>query len=1148
MTAQSIWQGRQFMPLWCSQFLSALNDNLFRYAFNTALIFGVIAAPGYDAKVLVSLSAALFILPYLLISGIAGQLADKYPKALLLRWDRGLEIIVFGVAGYALIAGQIPLLLVCLVFIGALAAFYGPVKHAITPELLPNHQLIAANGAIEGGTYAAILFGTLLGTSIITSGGTGPVWTVILMTAVSLVAWLASLYTPNTSAAAPDLKIDWNVPKQSWDLIHWGSQDRVRLQLLLGHAWFWFVGAAVLSQLTIFVKDDLRSVPELNTLLLALFALGIGLGGWLCNHLLRGQISPQYVSLSALGMAFWSLALAGLAYAHPPLAGDPLTLTQFLAQSWAPWVLISVVFMAACAGLYVVPLVSMLQTCVPEGQRARLLSLANIWFAVFIIASSLMSSAIIAMGGQAKTIFATIGLLTLFVAVYLLFLLPKHTLRGIFTAILRMLYQVEVRGLENLVAAGDSAIIVANHQSYLDGILMATFIPGNPVFAIDPVAASRWWAKPLVSLVDMFTLNPAQPLNVRRLIQKLQSGRQCIIFPEGRLTETGNLMKINAGPAMIAEKANALIVPVRLDGPQYSPFSYLRGTYPIRWFPKITIHILPPERTASTTHLTGACRRQAMARNLYDVMARMVLETQALPDSLWSALQVAHKKYGGDHKILEDAQREPMNYGRLITSAHALGAQIARATAPQEHVGLLLPTGMAGVVSFFALQSRGRVPAMLNFTAGPAAMTATLEAAQIKTVVTAREFVEKGKLETLISIIGSRAKIVYLEDIRKNIGPLDKLIAVIKTKINHMPPEARKVKSDDTAVILFTSGSEGLPKGVALSHHNLLSNVEQSRTIVAYTPRDIVFNALPIFHAFGLTGGLLVPLLHGVKIFLHPTPLHYRIIPELIYQTNATIVFGTDTFLTGYAKTADSYDFYRVRMIFAGAEKLRPETRNLYAQKFGVPIYEGYGVTECAPVVAVNTPMYHQAGTVGRLLPGVEYRLEPVPGIADGAQLWVRGPNIMKGYLKADQPGVLQPLTDGWYDTGDIVSINEAGFVTILGRAKRFAKIGGEMISLAAIEQYATRCWPEAQHAAINIPDARKGEAIILITTQTNATLTPLAQFMKSAGATELSIPKNIHVLPALPVLGSGKTDYVSLKSIITLQGGYKSFYDWSDP
>lgn len=1127
----SIWHGRQFTPLWCSQFLSALNDNLFRYAFNTALIFGVIAVPQTDAKLLVSLSAALFILPYLFISGLAGQLADKYPKAMLLRWNRGLEIIVFGVAGYALMAGQIPLLLVCLVLIGALAAFYGPVKHAITPELLPQTQLIAANGAIEAGTYAAILFGTLLGTSIIAAGGSGPAWSVALMLLVAIAAWLFSLRTPDPSAAAPQLKIDWNVPRQTWDLLRWGAEDSVRLKLLLGHAWFWFVGAAVLSQLTIFVKEDLHSVPELNTLLLALFACGIGLGGWLCNYLLRGQISPQYVSLAALGMAFWSLVLAGLAYAHPPLAGDPLTLSQFLAQDWSWVLLLAVVLMAACAGLYVVPLVSLLQTCVPEDQRARLLSLANIWFALFIIASSLMSSAIIGLGGQAKTVFATIGLLTLWVAVYLLFLLPRHTLKGIFVALLRALYRVEVHGLEHLAAAGPSAVIVANHQSYLDGILLGAFLPGRPVFAIDPIAASRWWAKPMISLVDMFTLNPTEPLNMRQLIHRVQGGRHCVIFPEGRLTETGNLMKINAGPAMIAEKSGAPIIPVRLDGPQYSPFGYLRGTYPIRWFPKITLHILSPEHLPSTAHHMGATRRQAMAQNLYDVMTRMILTTQPESQNLWAALEAARKKYGAQHKILEDAAREPINYGELLTRARALGNAIARHTAPSEHVGVLLPTGIAGIVTFFALQSQARVPALLNYSAGVAAMNAALDAAAIKTVVTSRAFIEKGHLEHLEAAIRPPARIIYLEDLRRDIRAVNKLMATIQTFFCLFSKAAQKTQPDDTAVILFTSGSEGLPKGVALSHRNLISNVEQSRAVVAYTPQDIVFNALPMFHAFGLTGGILVPVLHGVKTFVHPAPLQYRVVPELIYQSNATIVFGTDTFLTGYAKTADNYDFYRVRMIFAGAEKLRPETRNLYAQKFGVTVYEGYGITECAPVVAVNTPMHNQSGSVGRLLPGMEYRLEVVPGIKDGAQLHVRGPNIMKGYYKIDQPGILQPLADGWYNTGDIVSIDAGGFVTILGRAKRFAKIGGEMISLSAVENYAAQCWPVAQHAAMTIPDTHKGEAIVIVTTESSATPAELARFMKTAGATELSIPRTLRIVATLPILGSGKIDYAALKS-----------------
>lgn len=1127
-TSSSLWQGRKFTPLWISQFLSALNDNLFRYAFNTALIFGVIDIAESEAKFWVSLSAAFFILPYLLFSGLAGQLADKFPKAKLLRINRLIEIFVFGIGSYGLAIGNVALLLASLLLTGTAAAFYGPVKYAITPELVGARQLLGANGAIETGVYAAILFGTLAGTSLIVFGSIGPELTIAVMLIIAIAAWCTSLLTPNVPAAAPQLKINWNIPAQIMELIRWGYEDKTRIRLLLGHAWFWFVGAAVLSQLTIFVKEDLHSVPELNTLFLALFALGIGIGGWLCNHLLRGQISPQYVSLSALGISFWSLMLAGIAYANPPTE-HILTLGEFLSLPWGWLMMLSVIMLAACAGLYVVPLVSMMQVSIGDGQRARMLSLANIWFAIFVIGSSILSAAIIGIGGQPKTVFAVIGVMTLGVAVYTLFLLPRTALKGIFAALLRIFYRVEVIGAENLASLGPRAVIVANHQSYLDGILLAAFLPGNPVFAIDPVAASRWWAKPVVSLVDIFTINPAQPMQVRNLIHVVQSGRQCVIFPEGRLTETGSLMKINAGPALIAEKSDAPLVPVRLEGPQYSPFGYMRGVLPIRLFPKITLHILPPVMPKSTAELGGKKRRQTMARNLYDLMADMIFSTQPPADNLWDALQRAANKYGHDKKILEDARRQPMRYGRLLTGAVALGSALKKYTNEKEHVGMLLPTGIGGIVTFFALQSTRRIPAMLNYTAGRAAMLAALTAAEIKTVITAREFVEKGKLEPLIEIIHEKARVIYLEDIRKEITLFDKLSAMLRA--NSVKSHA---KPNDTAVVLFTSGSEGLPKGVVLSHRNLITNVEQIRTIVPYTPRDVVFNALPIFHAFGLTGATLVPLLHGTKTFVHPTPLHYRIIPELIYQSNTTIVFGTDTFLSGYAKTADNYDFYNVRMIFAGAEKLRPETLNLYAQKFGAPVYEGYGVTECSPVLAVNTPMHNQPGTVGRLLPQVEYKLEEVPGITNGARLYVRGQNIMRGYLRAEQPGVLQPLDDGWYDTGDIVNINNAGFITIMGRAKRFAKIGGEMISLAAIEQYAVQLWPDAQHAAISVPDARKGEAIILATTEPAATLPELTAFMKSHGASELGIPKQLQVMDAIPLLGTGKTDYVTLKNMLS--------------
>ncbi len=1132
--ADRLFQGA-FIPFWLSQSLSALNDNLFRYALNAALIFGIIELQPEQAKFYVAISAGIFILPYLLFSGLAGQLADKYSKTKMLRWNRAIEIAVFGVAGFALYAGSMPLLLVCLLLSGTMATFYGPVKQGITPELVNQTQLIAANGAVESGTYAAILVGTLLGTGLITHAEFGVTATVGVMLAIAVLALLLSYAIPITKSADPALKLEWNLPKQAIGLIYWGWHDKTRQRLLLGNAWFWFVGAAVLSQLTILVKTELHATADVNTLLLAIFAAGIGLGGFLCHRLLHGQVNANYVPIATFGMAIFALIFAGLARDFPAavmLQYDlQYSLNDFVQQPSAWGMMAAVLAMAACAGLYVVPIVSLLQISVPDAQRARLLSLANIWFSLFVILSAAMSGVIVAQGGSASLVIATVGVLTLGVAFYSLKLLPEAAMKGFFAVLLRLIFKIEVKGLENLAAAGPRAVIVSNHQSFLDGILLATFLPGKPVFAVDSFVATRWWAKPFLSLAEVFTINPTQPLNTRALIRTIQQNKHCVIFPEGRLTETGGLMKVNSGPAMIAEKADAVLVPLVLSGLEYTPFARAKAVLPMRWFPKITISILPPVQLPSTAELAGKKRRLVQAQNLYDVMRDAQFNSRESPANLWQGLLSAAQLHGRKKIIAEDQNRQPRNYQQIITSALALGKVIAQRTQMGERVGMLLPTGIAGVVTFFALQAYGRVPALLNFTAGLANNRAAQQAAQIKTIITARAFVDKGKLDNLCAALSENADVIFLEDLRAEIGLLAKLFAWWQAR-NHAVPKDGQTQWHDPAVVLFTSGSEGVPKGVVLSQQNLLANAAQVKAVVGFTPKDITFNALPLFHAFGLTGGILVPFLYGLKTFLYPNPLHYRIVPELVYQANATILFGTDTFLNGYARTADAYDFYLLRAIFAGAEKVKPETQLRYAEKFGVPIYEGYGVTECSPVLAVNTPMHHQAGTVGRLLSCIEYRLENITGIETGGELHVRGPNMMLGYLKADRPGELQPLADGWYNTGDVVSIDDKGFVTIQGRIKRFAKIGGEMISLAAIEAYATQLWPEAQHATFNIPDARKGEAIILYTTQTDAELTALITYMRRQGATELMLPKTIYTLPELPVLGSGKADYVALKNL----------------
>ena len=458
-----------------------------------------------------------------------------------------------------------------------------------------------------------------------------------------------------------------------------------------------------------------------------------------------------------------------------------------------------------------------------------------------------------------------------------------------------------------------------------------------------------------------------------------------------------------------------------------------------------------------------------------------------------------------------------------------LGRQLAKSTRKGEYVGVMLPNSVGAVVTFFALQAFGRVPAMLNFSTGTKNMVAALTAAEIKTVLTSRRFVEMARMTETLERLGAHAKIVYLEDLKDGISVVNRAWGAISSPFAGAIHKRLRIGPDDPAVVLFTSGSEGTPKGVVLSHANLLANRYQLAARIDFNPTDIVFNALPMFHSFGLTGGTLLPILSGIKTFLYPSPLHFRIVPALVYDTDATIMFGTDIFLAGYARVAHPYDFYSVRYVFAGAEKVKTETRQIWAEKFGLRILEGYGATETSPILSTNTPIHFKPGTVGRIMPGIEHQLEPVPGIEIGGKLIVNGPNIMLGYLRAENPGVLEPPVDGRYDTGDIVSMDDEGFVTIQGRVKRFAKIAGEMVSLSAVEGYANAVWPGHMHAVINVPDARKGEQLVLVTDNPNADREDLLDYAKDQGIVELMIPKMIHAVESIPVLATGKVDYVAI-------------------
>jgi acyl-[acyl-carrier-protein]-phospholipid O-acyltransferase/long-chain-fatty-acid--[acyl-carrier-protein] ligase len=502
--------------------------------------------------------------------------------------------------------------------------------------------------------------------------------------------------------------------------------------------------------------------------------------------------------------------------------------------------------------------------------------------------------------------------------------------------------------------------------------------------------------------------------------------------------------------------------------------------------------------------------------------------------TIFSALVDARTAFGAKKLILEDQDRNPMSYTDLIRAAFALGRRIAALTEKGERVGVMLPASSAGVVTFFALHAFGRVPTMLNFTSGIRNLKAACELAGVKRVLTAHKFIEQGQLHDLIDALETVATVIYLEDVREKVGLADKLFAVAAGALPARFAAAPRPK--DVGVILFTSGSFGVPKAVVLTQENLIANVAQVANIIDINPDWIMFNPLPIFHSFGLTGGILLPLLTGMKVFEYPSPLHVKQIPPLVKDTGAAILLATDTFINQYARASDGDELMGLKFIVAGAEKVREETHNLMRDRFGgVPVLEGYGATEAAPIIAINLPNDNRRGTVGALMPCMEARLEPVEGITGGGRLLVRGPNVMAGYLRPD--GILEAPVDGWLDTGDIVSMTDDNWITILGRAKRFAKVGGEMVSLTAAEDLVLSLWPDNRHAVIAMPDPKKGERLILFTDRTDAAATAIVEHAQSLGAPEIAVPRKIVKVPEIPVLGTGKTDYVTIQRLAEVEG-----------
>jgi acyl-[acyl-carrier-protein]-phospholipid O-acyltransferase/long-chain-fatty-acid--[acyl-carrier-protein] ligase len=702
----------------------------------------------------------------------------------------------------------------------------------------------------------------------------------------------------------------------------------------------------------------------------------------------------------------------------------------------------------------------------------------------------------------------------------------------------RVLFRFRAFHVEVLKTPGP-VLLIPNHVSWIDWLFIGLCLEEDWRFVTSSVSAQTGWLHRRIMVNRRtFPIDPASPYAVKRMAEYLRRGGRLVLFAEGRISMTGTLMKLFEGTGFLLHKTDARVILAYLRGA--NRLRWVRHPGWRRWFPKVTVHFselltVPRARQAST-----GMARQELTRWLRDQMERQQFEVEMRlgPGHVLVAVEET-ARLQPQRVVFEDASHAVLTYRRLMAGVRALadgwgrngqGGRFRDAAT----VGVLLPNVNAMPLVLLSLWAAGRVPAVLNFSTGVPTMLACANLAGLTEVITSRLFLERARIQAT-DFEAAGIKLLYLEDVRAQIGACRKVWALVRQVL--CLPMRPPAGPETTAVILFTSGSEGTPKGVKLTHRNLLANIRQMLAVTDITDQDRVFNALPLFHSFGLTVGLLLPLIRGLYTFLYPSPLHYRMIPSAVYDRNCTIMLGTNTFLNGYARKAHPYDFRGIRYLFAAAEKLQETTASFWARQFGVRVLEGYGATECSPALCVNTPQAPRFGSVGRFLPLLEYRLEPVEGVAEGGRLFVRGPNVMAGYLNADADAKFQAL-GGWYDTGDIAQVDEDGFVFLLGRLKRFAKVSGEMVSLTAVEEALAGAFPQfglrCQLAVLGRPDEEKGEALVVITNEPKVTLEAVRAVIKAKGMTNLCVPRELKVVREIPKLGTGKINHRELAQLIT--------------
>lgn len=1115
--------GKSFRWLNATQFLGALNDNIFKLLS----FFFVIRLLGEEqTSTWISLGGAIFVVPFLVFTPAAGVLADRFSKRAIIVAAKVLEIGVMLGAAWAFASGWAPGAYIVLFAMSTQSALFGPSKYGIIPELVARDRISAANGSLVMFTYLAIILGSALGPWLGEVTRHHYYLAGLVCVGIAVLGTLASFGIEKTPPAGSRARASLLVVKDVWRTLESLRGDRELLMAVVASAYFSLIGSFMQLNLIPFGMARLGLSETQGGYLFFFAAIGIGVGAWLAGRLSGRNVEFGIVPIGALALAASTIGL-GLA----PASINAARVLVLLA--------------GIGAGLFLIPLESFIQFRSPRERLGSILAASSFlsWTGV-LLGSVLVFVFNSALGLQPRFGFVIMGILTVGLGIIAVKVLPDFLIRFVAMLLTRVCYRLRVHGLENLPIEG-GALLVANHVSFMDALQILAvqqrrirFLMHRSIYENNPL-------RPLFRLMGMIPIAMEDP--PKKIVESLRTARQALndgylvcIFAEGALTRTGMVQGFKPGLERIVKGTAHPIIPIYIGGTWGSIFSHYYGPQQLRLptqFPyPVTIMVGKPlPSTASAIDVRQAVMEQSCAyfetrkplhRSLGELFVRMARANWRRPG-------------------MDDTSGRALAWGQSLVGAQALARHLRTRLHGQQRVGILLPPSVGGALVNLAMALLRKTTVNLNFTASAEAFQAAIEQAELKTIITARAFIEK--FPQFASLPG----LLYAEDLRAEIGSFAKLRAALAARfapVGCLTP-LHNASADDVATVIFSSGTTGQPKGVMLTHHNIASNVESFSLVFRPTRSDRLCASLPLFHSFGFTCGVWFPALTAIAVSYHTSPLDGAKIAEVVRERKCTAVFATPTFLLTYLRKAQREDFASLRLVVAGAEKLKPRLADAFEERFGIRPLEGYGATELSPVAALSLPnvdvdgVYqagHKAGAVGQPVPGVAARIvDPETGVmlppGQSGLMLIKGPNVMKGYLH--RPDLTaESVIDGWYRTGDMATIDEDGFITITDRLARFSKIGGEMVPHIAIEEVYLKHLntAEAVLAVTSVACDKRGERLVVLCTAAAGDPALLHDVMERAELPNLWKPARdaYKTIESLPLTGSGKLDVKELRRL----------------